>query len=687
MNKKLVILFLVTIVLSGMFSMLNIDRAQASSVATTNEILLSHYPDKLVYYYGENFDPTGMEVLGRNNDGTISVITDYTISGFDNSRLGNQILTIRYQDFILNITVQVKLAPITGIAVANRSLSTYTLTWSSAGDGANYEVYRKDESTGISSLVANVQSNSYAVTDFSGALYTYQIRIVKLIDGITYYGEFSDPFQATTAPDKVGTLSVIKTTDTTVNLSWGMVSGATGYSIYRKAVGTADYTYVGDTITANYQDTKLKSGTGYIYKVSAFRLNNTFYGEFSPLLEVSTNPAKVSIRTKAGVKKARISWSPVTGATSYEIYYGDEMSGYTLLTTVAAKGVNSYIEEGLITGITYSYSVIAKKEYNGIVYTGLRSDVKPVTIVEGIATSTQAKYFADEAAFKASTAYNKIKFFKDNVKYKQSYIIPGLVNTNVGGFQSTTMIPQSIIFAGDYLLITAYDQADEELSVVYVMDKKSKELLTTLVLPTDAHVGGICTDGTNIYLTTGSRVSVFWYNDIVAAVASGEPSVNINFHSDIKVGFSCSYIAFYHDKIWVGSYNELKTTKLYSYYVDDFEDYITLTKADAVTMPTRVQGIAFTEDGYMIISRSCQLYKGLRGYMRRIDVYLPEISEEDTGSMDLGECIKYEYVPSMNEGIAIDGKYLYVLYESAAFQNASYKVDRISAFELKKILP
>jgi hypothetical protein len=73
--------------------------------------------------------------------------------------------------------------------------------------------------------------------------------------------------------------------------------------------------------------------------------------------------------------------------------------------------------------------------------------------------------------------------------------------------------------------------------------------------------------------------------------------------------------------------------------------------------------------------------------MRRIDVYLPEISEEDTGSMDLGECIKYEYVPSMNEGIAIDGKYLYVLYESAAFQNASYKVDRISAFELKKLLP
>ncbi|MDF2908779.1 MAG: hypothetical protein K0R34_4100, partial [Herbinix sp.] len=44
-------------------------------------------------------------------------------------------------------------------------------------------------------------------------------------------------------------------------------------------------------------------------------------------------------------------------------------------------------------------------------------------------------------------------------------------------------------------------------------------------------------------------------------------------------------------------------------------------------------------------------------------------------------------VPSMNEGIAIDGKYVYVLYESAAFQDASYKVDRISAFEVKKLLP
>ncbi|MDF2908354.1 MAG: hypothetical protein K0R34_3675, partial [Herbinix sp.] len=110
-------------------------------------------------------------------------------------------------------------------------------------------------------------------------------------------------------------------------------------------------------------------------------------------------------------------------------------------------------------------------------------------------------------------------------------------------------------------------------------------------------------------------------------------------------------------------------------------------KSDSVTMPTRVQGIAFTQDGYLLMSRSCQLYKGLRGYMRQIDIYLPEFSEEDSGSMDLGSSLKTVEVPSMNEGIAIDGKYVYVLYESAAFQDASYKVDRISAFEVKKLLP
>ncbi len=686
MKKKLVILCLLTIVSFGLFNLQSLDIAQASSMVTANSIRIETYPDRIVYGYGEDFDPTGMEVTSLNSDGTSSVITDYVIEGYNNQRLGTQIIAIRYQDLTTYISIQVLPEKIKNLSISERSLSSYTLTWSPVQGEAYYEIYRKEEPSGIYIYEATLQSNSYTVTDYTGAIYSYQVRAVMQMDGTTYNGMFSEPIQATTIPGKVEALNTIDITDTSVGLVWTMVNGATGYSVYRKEASAKEFTYIGDTNLTMYQDTKLKSGTSYQYKVCAYRINNTFCGEASEILDLSTMPAKVALRVKSGDKMARLSWKAVTGATSYEIYYGDEDSDFSLLTTVAGN-TTSYLIENLLTGNNYSYYMLAKKEYKGVIYEGASSEVQTVTIEEPKATSTEAKYFADEAAFKKSTAYINIEFFKKNVKYKKSYVIPGLINTNVGGFQSSTMCPQGITFAGNYLLISAYDLSAEELSVVYVVDKKTKELLTTLVLPTNAHVGGICYDGKSIYLTTGSKVSAFWFSDIKAAIKTGKPSVNVSFHSVCKVGLSASYITYYRDKLWVGSYDELKSTKLYSFYVDDFDDYVTLTKSDEITMPTRVQGIAFTKDGYMLMSRSCQLYKGLRGYMRQIDVYLPEYSEEDSGSMDIGDSLKTVEVPSMNEGIAIDGNYLYVLYESAAFQDASYKVDRITAFEVKKLLP
>ncbi|MBP1756853.1 MAG: hypothetical protein H6Q59_3251 [Firmicutes bacterium] len=687
MKKKLVLLFLAVVVTIGLYNIINVTTTQASSVATVNQIQITKNPDKMIYGYGESFNAAGMELIGQYSDGTSSAITDYTVEGFNSNQYGNQTVTIRYQGYAAYLYISVQPVKVTEIKISAASPDSYTLTWKPGAAETQYEIYRKDEMTGTNIFVTTVFNNTYTVSDYSGAVSTYQIRAKAMIDYIAYYGEYSDPFQATTAPGKVETLMVVGTTDSSVALSWNAVIGATGYSIYRKTGTATEYTYCGDAASFTYLDTKLKSGTAYQYKVYAYRLNNTILGESSPILDLSTNPAKVSLKCKTGDKKTRLTWSPVNGATSYEIFTGDEIQGYTLLETVAANGINSYIEENLITGVTYTYYMMAKRQYNGMVYEGTKSDVKTVTVGELPATSILPKYFADKTAFKNSMAYTTIPFFKENMIYNKSYVIPGIINTNVDGFQSTTMCPQSIIFAGNYLLISAYDISDEENSVIYCMDKSTRKLLTTLVLPTDAHVGGICYDGKSVYLTTGSKVSALWYSDITAAVATGEASVKVNFHSVCKVGFMASYITFYHDKLWVGSYNELKSTKLYSYEIDDFDTYVTLTRVDALTMPTRVQGIAFTNDGYMIMSRSCQLYKGLRGYMRRIDVYLPELSEEGTGNMDIGDCLNYVEVPSMNEGIAINGNYLYVIFESPAFENASYKVDRISAFDLKKILP
>jgi hypothetical protein len=124
---------------------------------------------------------------------------------------------------------------------------------------------------------------------------------------------------------------------------------------------------------------------------------------------------------------------------------------------------------------------------------------------------------------------------------------------------------------------------------------------------------------------------------------------------------------------------------MYSYTIEDKYGEPSLTMTDSILLPTRVQSAAFTTKGTLILSRSCQLYKGLRGYIRQLDLYKPAFSEAVGGVIPLGECISTVDLPSMNEGIAINGSYIYVNFESASFDKASYKMDHICAFSLSSL--
>lgn len=649
------------------------------------QIVINRNPTKTTYSCGESLDLTGLQVQSLNYDGTSSIITDYTYEGFDSNKVGVQTVIIKYQKCFASFSVTVNPAKIKNITVGEHSMTSYTLNWDAATDVSFYQIYVRDDMTGIYSPVASSYNNVYTFNQASGTVKTYQIRAVKDINGLLYFGEFSDSFTAATSPDKVQTLTAANSTEKTVDLSWSAVIGATGYSIYRRAETAKDFTLCSNTQSTTYTDTGLTPGTVYEYKVCAYVYDDDFFGEASPSVTICTIPGMVKLNIKAGEKKVRLTWTKATGVTSYDIFGSDGTDEYNLLATLDGN-TSSYVQEGLTTGESYSFYIIANRNFNDTVYSSAKPDPKEVTITEVPATSTQAKYFADKKEFMNSDAYTKIDTFKSSVNYSKSYIIPGLISTNVGGFISNNMCPQGVCFAKNYLLVTAYDMKGEEQSVVYVMDKNSKALLTTLVLPTTTHLGGICYDGKYLWLTTGSKVSALKMTDVQKAVKSGQAYYNVEFFGVCKLGISASYITYYDDKLWVGTYNELQNTYMYSYEIDDFGTSVDLTKVDTVGMPTRVQGISFTEDGYLILSRSCQLYAGLRGYMRRIEVYQPNLANEDGGTISIGSALNCLYTPSMNEGIALKGSYLYVLFESGAFPDASYKMDRICAIKLDSVL-
>lgn len=693
--KALVTVSAVTFGLSGLFftDTVKAEEVNGGNVVeapvqtpTAYQIVIKQFPVKTTYTCGESIDLTGLQVESMNIDGTSVTITDYTVDGYDSSKVGVQTLIVRYQNCTASFNISVNPAKIKNIAVKDHNTTSYTLTWDPASDVSYYEIFVRDDFTGIYTSAGVSLTNSYTFYQPSGTLKTYQIRAVRDIYGVMYQGEFSDSYTAATSPDKVQNLSTANSTDTSVDLTWSSVPGATGYSIYRREEKATEFKLSANTASTTFTDTYLAPGTVYEYKVCAYVYDDDFFGEASPSVNICTNPAQVKLNIKAGEEKARLTWTKANGITSYDIFGSDGMGGYYQIATNTGNANCSYLLEGLTLGETYSFYVIAHRIYNGTVYSSTEPTPKSVTITKVAATSTAAKYFAGKTEFLNSAAYTSITSFKSSVNFSKSYIIPGLVTTNAGGFASNSMCPQGICFAKNYLLVTAYDLKDEENSVIYVMNKDSKKLLTTLVLPTDAHVGGICYDGTYLWLTTGSKASALKMKDVVSAVASGKKYSFVDFFDVCKLGISASYITYYDDKLWVGTYNELQTTYMYSYQIDDFDTSLALEKVDTVKMPTRVQGVSFTEDGYLILSRSCQLYQGLRGYMRRVEVYQPDLDNEDGSTISVGSSINIIYTPSMNEGIAIKGSYLYVIFESGAFQDASYKMDRICAIKLNSVL-
>ena len=658
--------------------------AQADGTVTALEI--TAYPTKTTYMSGEELNLKDMVLTAIYQDGTKQVITDYRLEGYNNNKLGDQVIWIKYQNLLTSVMIKVLPAKVTDISQEDLNADYITLTWKPVTGAKGYEVFRLGE-TGVTSYVSSTAASRIILYESPEVSHTYQIRAIYDDSyGSNTYGEFSESYTTVREPEAVTGLKVIANGVASISLAWDELPGVTGYLVYRAPASSDKYSYIASTGSAAYHDTKVVSGTGYRYKVCAYIHKEIYTGGFSPVVKTNTLPAAPILKYKAGDQKVRLSWNKVTGASSYQLYVGDPLGGYTLLSKLLGNAKTTYLAENLDINQSYTFYVVSNMEYDGKRYESPASGKVQVQLQPIPPTSTDPKYFADQSAFEASSAYQSLEFFRKHVDYSRSIVIPGLTNTNINGFASTRMCPQGITFAEEYLLLTAYDMGSEENSVIYVMDKATGELLTTLILPVKAHVGGIGYDGTYVWVTVGKKASVFPFNKIRVAVESGKPYNEISFSKSCNVGITASYLTFYDGMVWVGSYDEQKTTKLNSYYIHDEEDEISLVMVDTINMPNRVQGIAFTEDGYLILSRSCQLYKGLRGYMRQLDIYRPDLTVIHDGVIPLGKLIRSVEMPSMNEEIALDGDYLYVNFESGAFAKASYIVDRVCAFELNSVL-
>ncbi len=132
-----------------------------------------------------------------------------------------------------------------------------------------------------------------------------------------------------------------------VTLKWKNVAGAEGYEVFRYDVSKKKFIKAGTSAGVSFTDKKRSAGKPYRYKVKAYAVVNgkTCYGNLSSELKVLTKPkapARVSAErlTEAAVQ---ISFQPVKGAVSYEIYkYDKGNKKYQLAYKVKGKKLYQY---------------------------------------------------------------------------------------------------------------------------------------------------------------------------------------------------------------------------------------------------------------------------------------------------------------------------------------------------------
>ncbi|MCD8384737.1 MAG: hypothetical protein LUC39_07270 [Clostridiales bacterium] len=153
------------------------------------------------------------------------------------------------------------------------------------------------------------------------------------------------------------TLKSITNVTNGVKITWGTVSGATSYNVYRKAIGDSGWTKVGTSTTTSYTSTGVSSGVTYTFTVRAVNSYGTSgYNATGLTIRYLATPKVTLSNTTGGVK---ISWTKSTGATGgYYVYRRTVSGSYTKIASVST-GTLSYTDKAASAGVRYYYAVRA----------------------------------------------------------------------------------------------------------------------------------------------------------------------------------------------------------------------------------------------------------------------------------------------------------------------------------------
>ncbi|GAM09449.1 titin [Geobacter sp. OR-1] len=278
------------------------------------------------------------------------------------------------------------LNPLSGITAGN-----ICLTWNNIAANEGYKVERSPDNTTWTAAF-NISKNETTYCDASvlaGTLYYYRVSPRNIVNG---YSTVSNVQSTTTTPAAPATLTATVVSNTRLDLAWSSSQSATKYRLERKE-GNGSWELVIEQPDLTYQNTGLKAGTTYSYRVMAWNTTGLYStpGSEATVTTLTLGSVAITALTPANPTSVTIEWNydgsvciPTSCALpeGYEIQMKLASGRWSTIATIAKGDETFYTDScGLRPGKTYYYRV---RSYRG-------TERSPYSAEQSVTTLAYAK--------------------------------------------------------------------------------------------------------------------------------------------------------------------------------------------------------------------------------------------------------------------------------------------------------
>ncbi|MCM1543854.1 MAG: fibronectin type III domain-containing protein [Ruminococcus sp.] len=323
-----------------------------------------------VYSYNSSNKKYTLLATVTSNKATISSLkanTNYKIAVRAYRKVSNTLYYGAYSA-LASATTQLKVT-------AKSTTTSVTLSWNKVSGAKNYIVYSYNSSTKKYAKIATVTTNTATIKKLSaGKTYYYLVKAQSVKNKKTYVSNQSPLFSCATAPAKPTSVKLSAIKDTSMTVTWGKVSGASGYKVYSYDSSSKKYTLLKTVTTNTAALSSLKANTSYKIAVRAYRTVSgvSYYSDYSALASAKTLLAKVTgLKATASDYAITLKWTKVSGAAGYNVYSYDTKTKKDIK-KVASVSTNKAVIYNLDINKSYSYRVEA---YNSSKAAGVKSGV------------------------------------------------------------------------------------------------------------------------------------------------------------------------------------------------------------------------------------------------------------------------------------------------------------------------